>query len=110
MDLKAYYNAGSAALVLLLVLLAFGTSFWCRMRGRRVQLLPFRGILSQEESMPLNSNVGRLDEESGGHRLRKVKNGDAERQTGVQAESIFEIGDSDDEEGHWSETKNPSAR
>jgi carboxypeptidase D len=106
--LKAYYNAGSAALVLLLVLLAIGTFLWCKMGRRRVQL-PFSKISSEEESIPLNSDIGRSDQESGTQRLRKGKGKETERGMGVQEEAIFEVGDSDDEEGYRTETKGHSA-
>ena len=105
--MKAYYNAGSAALVLLLVLLAIGTFLWCNVRRRHVRL-PF-GKTSEEESIPLNSDIGRSDEESGGHRLRKGKGKAMQEGTGVQDESIFEVGDSDDEEADRGQTKSPGA-
>jgi hypothetical protein len=78
------------------------------MGRRRVQLLPFRKS-PPEESIPLNSDIGRPDEELGGHRLGKGRGVGAERGMGVQEESIFEVGDSDDEEGYRSETKSPGA-
>ncbi|KAF8969392.1 pheromone-processing carboxypeptidase KEX1 [Flammula alnicola] len=52
---EAYYNAGSAALVLVLVFVIIGTFVWCRLRRKRVRL-PFAQV---EESIPLNTSMRR---------------------------------------------------
>ena len=97
----AYYNAGSAALVLLLVLLVIGTFVWCRLRRKRVQL-PFSQV---EESIPLNSSIrrdgGEEEEEEDVVRQRKGKERSREGGGAVfppLAEPIFDVGDSDDED------------
>ncbi|KIM46518.1 hypothetical protein M413DRAFT_24234 [Hebeloma cylindrosporum] len=92
---EAYYNAGSAALVLLLVFLVIGGFVWCRLRRKRVQL-----PLSQvEESIPLNSSIRRDDEEEDVVRQRKGKERSRDGGPAVEPlEPIFDVGDSDDEE------------
>jgi len=88
--LSAYYNAGSAALVLLLVLLAIGAFFWCRIRSRRRT----SQVRLEEESIPLRSSIG--DDEGFRQRAGKGK----ERALGdvSEREEMFAVADSDDEE------------
>ncbi|KAF8165686.1 pheromone-processing carboxypeptidase KEX1 [Crassisporium funariophilum] len=96
---EAYYNAGSAALVLVLVFVVIGTFVWCRIRRKRVQLPTSQG----EESIPLNSTMERND--VNGHsgsdedvpRQRKGKDRSREGDETVEP-PIFNVGDSDDEE------------
>jgi carboxypeptidase D len=99
---EAYYNAGSAALVLVLIFLFIGTFLWCRVRKRPLRLPISR--TENEEGIPLNSSMGRDDDDDrtalgddDRFRLRKGK----ERAIGQQAEGppIFEVGDSDEEDG-----------
>ncbi|KAJ3576241.1 hypothetical protein NP233_g575 [Leucocoprinus birnbaumii] len=96
---EAYYNAGSAALVLLLVFIAIGTFVWCRMRRRRVQLPPNGPGGDDEESIPLTTSVmnghgrrGSVDEE----------NGDVTRsRKGKEKAVVFDVGsDEEDEEDY----------
>jgi hypothetical protein len=70
----AYYNAGSAALVLVLLFLIIGTFLWCRVRRKNVRL-PIRNIEEAEESIPLNSDLGisHEDGDEGGFKQRKGK-------------------------------------
>ncbi|KAG6832352.1 Cell death protease [Tephrocybe sp. NHM501043] len=108
---EAYYNAGSAALVLMLIFAGIGTFVWCRLRRRRSLRLPMGG--SEEESIPLHSSQRmeaeadaeaaeveareRLYEnENGNGRLRKGKERATELE--VREPPIFDVGDSDDED------------
>jgi carboxypeptidase D len=96
--LSAYYNAGSAALVLLLILLAIGVFFWCRIRSRRRT----SQVRLEEESIPLHSGVG--DDEGFRQRVGKGKEralGDAS-----EREEMFRVADSDDEDE--SKSSNPT--
>jgi carboxypeptidase D len=97
----AYYNAGSAALVLVLVFLIIGTFVWCRLRRKRVQL-PFGQV---EESIPLNSSMRGDGEEDADvvQQKRKRKGKERSREGGASSEAlaeppIFDVGDSDDDE------------
>ena len=92
----AYYNAGSAALVLLLVLLAIGAFFWCRIRSRR----RVSQVRLEEESIPLHSSMG--DE---GFRQRAWKGKERALGDASEREEMFAVVDSDDEE----EFKSPAA-
>lgn len=53
-DAAAYYNAGSAALVLLLIGIAIGVFFYFRQRRQRNGYW----LTSREESIPLSRNLG----------------------------------------------------
>jgi len=91
----AYYNAGSAALVLLLVFLVIGTYIWCRMRRTRVQLSSHGTGENDEESIPLhvsemNGHGRRSDEEENGDVMKPRK--------GKEKAVVFDVG-SDDEDG-----------
>ncbi|PPQ63138.1 hypothetical protein CVT24_005778 [Panaeolus cyanescens] len=106
---EAYYNAGSAALVLLLVFIVIGTFVWCRIRRRRVQLPLGRGgggPDDAEESIPLRTN-GELREVAREREIPLMIN-DAPNGKGKQRanggsnhqEAIFEVGDSEDEDDY----------
>jgi carboxypeptidase D len=87
--LSAYYNAGSAALVLVLIFLAIGVFFWCRIRSRR----RVSQVRLEEESIPLHSSA---DDEGFRQRVGKGKEralGDAS-----EREEMFRVADSDDED------------
>jgi carboxypeptidase D len=86
----AYYNAGSAALVLLLIFLAIGVFFWCRTRGRR----RMSQVRLEEESIPLQSSV---DDEDG-FRQRAGKGKERALGDASEREEMFAVADSDDEE------------
>jgi len=83
---EAYYNAGSAALVLLLTFLAIGIFLWYRFRRRPLKGLP---LDQTEESIPLNASNIEDDDEL--FRQRKGK----ER---VESETMFDIGDDNEED------------
>jgi len=94
---EAYYNAGSAALTLLLIGLAIGLFFFCRQRRRRRQVSskPY----DAEETIPLSQNLrgpsgvnGDADEDPNDRRRRKGKS-----REDLQSEAIFDVGDSDGE-------------
>jgi len=92
----AYYNAGSAALVLLLVLLAIGAFFWCRIRSRR----RVSQVRLEEESIPLHSSMG--DDE--GFRQRAGKGKERALGDASEREEMFAVADSDDEDEFKSST------
>lgn len=91
--LVAYYNAGSSALVLLLIFFAIGTFIWCRVRRRRLRL-PVN--LTEEESIPLNTSH-RFEEEDDDRGVNKQRKG-KERAMERAQPPIFDVGDSDDED------------
>ncbi|KAF9651698.1 alpha/beta-hydrolase [Thelephora ganbajun] len=87
---EAYYNAGSAALVLLLIFLAIGVFFWCRIRSRR----RVSQVRLEEESIPLHSSVD--DDE--GFRQRAGKGKERALGDASEREEMFTVADSDDED------------
>ncbi|KAF6762072.1 pheromone-processing carboxypeptidase KEX1 [Ephemerocybe angulata] len=113
---EAYYNAGSAALVLVLIFAAVG--LWMCIRNRRKGgkgglQLPLAGAREDEESIPLNpAGVAseRHDNESsngnGRDRAGSVKGKERAR----QSEAIFEVGDTDDEDDEPSKRRNGGDR
>ncbi len=96
---QAYYNAGSAALVLVVVFLIIGTFIWCRLRRKRVQL----PLTRTEENIPLTSSLREngLDDDNSS---RKRKGKGREESEPLADPPIFEVGDSDEEEYHSSST------
>ncbi|RPD66874.1 alpha/beta-hydrolase [Lentinus tigrinus ALCF2SS1-7] len=91
---EAYYNAGSAALVLVLIALVVVGFLWWRSRGKRSRGL---SLSTHEEHIPLNSSMA--DEANGsrddGFRPRKGK----ERADSLPEDvTIFDVGDDEDEE------------
>ncbi|KAF9450159.1 pheromone-processing carboxypeptidase KEX1 [Macrolepiota fuliginosa MF-IS2] len=96
---EAYYNAGSAALVLLLVFLAIGIFIWCRVRRRRVQLPSNGPNGDDEESIPLNSSIGN----GHGRRGSDDESGDAMRsRKGKEKAVVFDVGSDEDDDGYRS--------
>jgi carboxypeptidase D len=91
--LAAYYNAGSSAVVLLLISLAIGSFVWCRVRRRRLRL-PVNQ--TEEESIPLNTSH-RYDDDEEGQLINKQRKGKA-RAVEPPHPPIFDVGDSDDED------------
>lgn len=87
----AYYNAGSAVLILLLIAIAIGVCIWCRIRRRPFQLLRQTSNTISEENIPLNST---LDSDDVLHRKFKGK----ERATEDEeiGTTIFDVGDDED--------------
>ncbi|KAG5648753.1 Cell death protease [Asterophora parasitica] len=101
---EAYYNAGSAALVLILIFAGIGSFIWCRLRRRRLRL-PIN--TNEEESIPLNASrhveherdpeaVAVDDQELYESRQRKGKGRATEPES--QQVPIFDVGDSDEED------------
>lgn len=97
----AYYNAGSAAIVLVLIFGVIGAVFWCRIRGRRLRGLPITG--NEEEHIPLTQNQPTVENgdslDSNDFSIRKGK----ERAQGVEPTRLFDVGDSDEEEADHSQ-------
>ncbi|KAI0254801.1 carboxypeptidase KEX1 [Lactifluus subvellereus] len=98
---EAYYNAGSAAIVLVLIIAVLGTVFWCRIRGRRLRGLPI--TRNEEEHIPLTQNLPTVENgdsfDSNDFSIRKGK----ERAQEVEPIRIFDVGDSDEEGGDHSQ-------
>ncbi|KAF7775821.1 hypothetical protein Agabi119p4_4214 [Agaricus bisporus var. burnettii] len=86
---EAYYNAGSAAVVLLIVFLAVGTFVWCRLRRRRVQLPTNGAGGDDEESIPLNSSIVH---ENGHRRSRSDDDEPMISRKGKEKEVVFDVG------------------
>ncbi|KAF8138839.1 alpha beta-hydrolase [Boletus edulis] len=91
----AYYNAGTAALIFLLVTIGIGVCLWCRLRKRRVQLSKDAG--DTEEYIPLKStSEGDLDELDSEQTRRKRKG--KERAIEMdEGELIFGVEDVDED-------------
>ena len=95
--LPAYYNAGSAALVLILISLAIAAFLWFRIRRNRVRLSTGDNVRAEEE-IPLRSAMGTHDDEE-----PFIKRKGKERAVDeTEAPAIFDVGDSDDEDGYRS--------
>lgn len=102
--MQAYYNAGSATLVLILIVIAIGVFIWYRIRRNRGVQLPqvHQDQVEEEEAIPLTrrganeveeEEDGVMQQRKGKERLRELE---PERE---HAESpIFNVGDSEDEE------------
>ena len=87
----AYYNAGSAALVLVLIALVVGGFLWWRSKRRAARGL---ALATHEEHIPLNSALADEDRASvDGFRPRKGKERASEL---PEEEAIFEVGDDED--------------
>lgn len=99
--LLAYYNAGSAAAILLLIFAALGSFVYCRYRRRPLWLGSFSQSQTAkmgadgEESVPLN-RINEDDEEV--FTRRKGKERAVEAEEGEARETIFGVGDSDEDE------------
>jgi len=91
----AYYNAGSAALVLVFVFVIIGLFLWWRRRKAGVQL-PSREVDTEEESIPLTRSRREYDEDD----TRRRKGKDRQQETADERSSptIFEVGSDDEEE------------
>jgi carboxypeptidase D len=94
----AYYNAGSAAIVLVLILIVLGSVFWYRIRRRRLLGLPV--AQNEEESIPLTQNFPAEDSDPLDNRgLTSRKGKERAQETG--SAPIFDVGDSDEEREHY---------
>ncbi|KAJ7887601.1 Alpha/Beta hydrolase protein [Mycena olivaceomarginata] len=89
---EAYYNAGSAALVLTLIFAIIGIFVWCRRRKQRSPRLP---VNQHGEDIPLNR--AQLDEDGDEETPRQRKGKGKERAASPAAPPIFDVGDSDEE-------------
>jgi len=91
----AYYNAGSAALVLVFVFVIIGLFLWWRKRNNGVKL-PSREVDTEEESIPLTRSRRDYDEDD----TRRRKGKDRQEEAAVERSSptIFEVGSDDEEE------------
>jgi carboxypeptidase D len=89
----AYYNAGSAAIVLVLIVAALGTVFWCRMRKRRLRLPVSR---NEEEYIPLTHDLPNTSDPPDASEFRTRKGKERALETGDAP--IFDVGDSDEED------------
>jgi len=94
---EAYYNAGSAAIVLVLILAVLGSVFWCRIRRRRLQGLPI--AKNEEESIPLTQSLPAEDSDPLDNRGLSSRKG-KERAQEAGLSPIFDVGDSDEEGEH----------
>ncbi|KAF8632313.1 hypothetical protein AX15_001936 [Amanita polypyramis BW_CC] len=101
---EAYYNAGSAAIILVLIFLGICVYLWCRVRRNRVK---FPETKLAEEAIPLTSHHnGQVDDDEGesylANRSASVKGkGKAvveNEYPDEQREPMFSVGDSDEEE------------
>ncbi|KAL4076362.1 alpha beta-hydrolase [Scleroderma citrinum] len=87
---EAYYNAGSAVLVLLLIAIAIGVCIWCRLRRRPIHLSRTGSGENCEENIPLNS---RCDGDETFQRKSKGKERAIEDEGGS---TVFDVGEDDD--------------
>ncbi|TDL29373.1 KEX1 protein [Rickenella mellea] len=88
---EAYYNAGSAALVLLLIAIAIGMVFYCRRRRRHTNIF---SLGSREEHIPLSQSVP--DEGVNGHGPELDYPGKGKGRA-IEEHMVFDVGNSDDE-------------
>ncbi|PFH50137.1 hypothetical protein AMATHDRAFT_41047 [Amanita thiersii Skay4041] len=121
---EAYYNAGSAALVLVLIFLGIGVFLWCRVRRNGVRLPVNKGDGEEEESIPLTSSVshhtgqirdrdvgsGGGDEEEGGVEILDVPYSARRKVKGKGKERALDSYREDDEEGDNEEEKHQQHR
>lgn len=91
---EAYYNAGSAALIFVVIGLAVGLFFYFRRRSR------FRkahgvSLAQDEETIPLHANGTAVDGDDSGRR-RKGKAKETYPDSPAGGEPIFDVGDDED--------------
>ncbi|KAI0005105.1 alpha/beta-hydrolase [Russula compacta] len=91
---EAYYNAGSAAVVLILILAVLGAVLWCRIRRRRLRGLPI--AKNEEEHIPLTQNLpADEDRDSFDDSRTSMRKGKERAQEG-RVSPIFNVGDLDE--------------
>lgn len=93
---EAYYNAGSAAIVLILISLAIAAFLWFRIRRNRVRLSVAYGARAEEE-IPLRGAMGTHDENGSDDGIFRKRKGKERALDEPEDQPIFEVGDSDDE-------------
>ncbi|KAI9064815.1 alpha/beta-hydrolase [Trametes sanguinea] len=101
---EAYYNAGSAALVLVLIAVCVGGFLWWRSRRRNLFLRDMP-MSTHEENIPLNVSVREDGDEDGDDKrsFRSRKGKERASGTGAEQDAIFDVGsDEEDERGHVS--------
>lgn len=100
-NFPAYYNAGSAALVLILISVAIAVFLWFRIRRNRLRLPAEERT---EEEIPLRSAMGTHDEDGFGdnEELFRKRKGKERALDEPEGQAIFDVGDSDDEDGYKS--------
>jgi carboxypeptidase D len=89
----AYYNAGSAAIVLVLVIAVLGTVFWCRVRRRRIRGLPIKK--NEEENIPLTQDLHTVENEDSLDTNEFPTRKGKQRAREEEPSRIFDVGDSD---------------
>ncbi|KZW04158.1 carboxypeptidase KEX1 [Exidia glandulosa HHB12029] len=96
----AYYNAGSIALVFVLIALSIGLFLFCRNRRRKTMVL--RNVPDEEENIPLTRSESLRDKDESDDEWRRRKGkGRAVQLPGTPLpETVFDVGDDDDDEGH----------
>ena len=92
----AYYNAGSAGFVLVLILAVLGSVLWCRIRRRRLRGLPI--AKNEEESIPLTQNLPAEDSDPLDNRGLSSRKGKERAQ--AEMSPLFDVGDLDEEGEH----------
>lgn len=93
----AYYNAGSAAVVLILILAVLGAVLWCRIRRRRLRGLPI--TKNEDEHIPLTQNLPADEDRNSFDDSRiSIRKGKERLQEGGGS-PIFNVGDLDEEGG-----------
>lgn len=95
MAVAAYYNAGTATLVFLLVAVGLGTYLWYRLRKRRVQLSREAG--DTEENIPLKSTTDEDVDELETEESRRRRKGKERAIDDDEGTPIFDVGEAEDE-------------
>ncbi|KAI6152409.1 alpha beta-hydrolase [Pisolithus tinctorius] len=90
---EAYYNAGSAVLILLLIAVAIGVCIWCRLRRRPIQLLRQTSNRASEENIPLTRTLDPDSEEVLHRNFKGKERATEDEEVGT---AIFDVGDDED--------------
>jgi carboxypeptidase D len=95
----AYYNAGSSAIVLILILAGLATVLWCRIRRRRL-----RGLVitkNEEEHIPLTQSLpAEEDRDSPDSNNAFGRRKGKERAQEAGSAPIFDVGELDEDGEH----------
>lgn len=91
----AYYNAGTAALVVLLIVIALGVCIWCRLRKRRIQLSSKGGDM--EENIPLQSTFEGDGDGLDSEFVQRQRKGKARAIEDDEGTPIFDVGEADED-------------